>query len=116
MTALNKELSNAEFKSNKPNNTILVSLPAAVEKKIEKYHEVICYSSFKWFLCIHVTKVEMEKDNKSDKTRCCCEQLHTFKERMSYIDKAKGIFLASNWITNSLTASIFSFFCILSAE
>lgn len=36
MTALNKELSNAEFKSNKPNNTILVSLPAAVEKKNRK--------------------------------------------------------------------------------
>lgn len=36
MTALHEELSNAEFKSNKPNNTVLVSLIATVKKKKKK--------------------------------------------------------------------------------
>lgn len=76
MTALRKELSNAELESNKPINTLLVSLLAAV-----KYHKGIYYSSFTWFLCIHITKVKMAKDNKTDKIRCYREQLNTFQEK-----------------------------------
>lgn len=62
-----------------------------------------------WFLCIHVTKVEMAKDNKTDELGCYSKQPNPFKERMSYTDKTKARILASNWVTNSLTASFFFF-------
>lgn len=48
-------LSSREKKNNK---TILVSSAPVVEK-LEKHHEVICYSTFKQSLWIHVTKVEV---------------------------------------------------------